>query len=891
MQRILIALHLLFNQQRIPAMRYFYFLLFFLCSFTSLAQGIKGTVYTPAGEPLPFATIYIKALETGSSTNEQGKYEVALPTGNYELVFQHLGYTSVLKNVQVQNGYITLDVTLPDQVIQLKEVEVNARAEDPAYTIIRKAIAKSKFHRLQVQRYQAKVYIKGAGRVKDVPFFLERAMKKEGVDSSTVFLTESVSEVTFEQPNTLKEKVISIRAVGEENNTSPNGFINGSFYDPELVGVVSPLSPRAFAYYKFQFAGSFMDRNYEVNKIRVIPRSKGDDVFSGYIYIIDDLWSIHSLHMVTYKQGFKIEVRQMDAPIQETVWMPVSHHIDVSGKIFGIDLEYKYLATVSDYDITLNPDLQVDLVVVDEKIEKELAAVLEKEEQLDKSKNNDAGDSLHVFKDQQRLTRKELRQTLKAYEKELEKLDEAPDVVENRSMDVDSTAYQQDSSYWDTIRPVPLSEMEQKSYQKLDSMAVVEKQEQEASAEEEKTGTSRARKNVGLGKVIFGTTFPLGKHTSLEYKSPLSELNFNTIEGYQFTVPLVLRTRLLEKSLQIAPTARYAFARDKLTGKLAIHYPLGENQLHLEGGRYVSQFNARDPIHPFLNTFTTLLYEQNYIKLYEKDYVQVALRRKVSDKLRLDADLSWATRRQLFNNTSHSWRDRDRAYTPNAPANLELEDTSFPTHEAVTFSVRGEYQPFLKYKIRNEEKSIVNPSSPSFRFTYRKGIPELLNSQVNYDAVEIGVQHQFEIGIRGRLDYNIYAGSFLNNQQLYFMDFQHFMGNRTVIQMVDPVGSFRLLDYYLYSTSEQYLASHFYYQFRKFLFTQIFEVRLLGVKENILFNYLKTDLSPHYMEVGYSLDNVLRFLRVEAIANFEDGRYRNFGVRIGIATTLENLFN
>lgn len=884
------ALHLLFNKQRTPAMRYCYFLFCLLLNLSTWAQGIKGTVYTTEGEPLPFATIYIKAMETGSSTNAQGKYEVALPPGNYELVFQHLGYASVLKNVQVQHTYLNLDVTLPDQLIQLKEVEVNARAEDPAYTIIRKAIAKSKFHRLQVQRYQAKVYVKGAGRVKDVPFFLEKRLEKEGVDSSTVFLTESVSEITFEQPNTLKENVISIRAIGEENNTSPNGFINGSFYEPELAGVISPLSPRAFAYYKFQFAGSFMDRNYEVNKIRVIPRSKGDNVFSGYIYIIDDLWSIHSLNMFTYKQGFKIDVKQMCAPIQETVWMPVSHNIEVTGKIFGIDLEYKYLATVSDYDITLNPDLQIDLVVVDEKIEKELAAVLEKEEKLDKSKLSE--DSAAFFKDEQRLTRKELRKTLKAYEKELEKQEDAPDVIENRSMSVDSTAYQQDSSYWASIRPVPLTDMEQKSYYKLDSMAVVEKEEEEAAAQEEKTGTSGPRKNVGFGKVLFGTTFSLGEHTSLEYKSPLSELNFNTVEGYQFTVPLVLRTRLLEQQLQIAPTARYAFARDKLTGKLAIHYPIGENQLKLEGGRYVSQFNAQDPIHPFLNTFTTLLYEQNYIKLYEKDYVQLALRRKVSDKLRLETDISWAKRRQLFNNTNHSWRDKEtRAYTPNAPVNLERDDTSFPTHDALIFSLHGEFQPFLKYRIRDDEKSIVNESSPEFRLTYRKGISDLLNSQVNYDVLEAGVQHQFEIGVRGRLDYHVYAGSFLNNQQLYFMDYQHFMGNRTVIQMSDPVGSFRLLDYYLYSTGKQYVASHLHYQFRKFLFTQIFEVRLLGIKENILFNYLKTELSPHYMEVGYSLDNVLRFLRVEAIANFEDGKYRNFGVRIGIATTLENLFN
>jgi len=853
----------------------------------AVAQGIRGTVYNPEGEPLPFATIYIKALETGSSTNEQGKFEVPLPAGTYELVFQHLGYASVVKNVQIGQRFVDMDIRLADQVITLKEVEVNARAEDPAYTIIRKAIAKGKFHRLQVQSYQAKVYIKGAGRIKDMPWLLEKPMKEEGIDSSTVFLTESVSEITFEQPNKISEKVISIRDIGDQNNTSPNEFINGSFYNPDVAGAISPLSPRAFAYYKFRFDGSFIDRNYEINKIRVLPRTRGDDVFEGYIYIVEDLWSIHSLNLQTYKQGFKIDVEQMYAPIQEKVWMPVSHRIEVDAKLFGIEFEYKYLTTISDYQITLNPDLQVEeLVVVDEHIEKELAAALEKEAKVD------AGeiklDSSGLFSERKRFTRKELRKTLRSYEKELEKMEEEPDIVEIRNMQVDSTAYQQDSTYWAAIRPVPLSDMEQQSYQKLDSIAIADEAEKKA----EESGDTPPRKNIGLGSIVFGTTIDLGENTSLEYKSPLSEFNFNTVEGYHFAVPLTLRTRLLEKSLRISPTVRYAFARKKVIGKLSVHYTLGKNQIELQGGRFVSQFNAADPIHPVINTFTTLWFEQNFLKLYQKDYAQLGWNRKFSDKLRLEAGVAWAERQQLYNNTTHSWRDQEeRAYSPNTPDNLLLEDTAFPRHDAFTLKLTGFWQPFLKYRVRNGKKRIINSSSPEFRFSYRKGIPDLLDSRVNFDALEVGVQHQFDIGVRGRLDYNVYAGAFLNNQSLYFMDFQHFMGNRTILQMGDPVGSFRLLDYYRYSTDQQYMAGHFYYQFRRFLFTQIFEVQLLGIKENLLFNYLKTDLSPHYMEVGYSLDNILRFLRVEAVANFEDGKYRNFGVRVGISTTLEELFN
>ncbi len=852
---------------------------------TAQAQGIRGKVLTAEGEALPFATIYVQALETGSSTNEEGFYEISLSPGSYELVFQHLGYNSVVRQVEIGSSYLELDVRLPDQVIQLREVEVDARAEDPAYTIIRKAIAKSKYHRLQVQRYSSKVYIKGAGRVKDVPFFLEKPLAKEGLDSSTVFLTESVSEVTFEQPHTFKERVISVRTIGEENNTSPNGFIQGNFYEPEVATAISPLSPRAFSYYRFRFAGSFIDRGSEVNKIRVVPRRRGDQLFEGYIYIIDDLWSIHSLDMHTFMQGFRIDVRQIYAPIREAVWMPVSHRIEVNGKVLGFELEYNYLATVSDYEVELNPDLQVELEVVDEKIEKELAAALEKEEKLQEMP---AGE---VFEQQQKFTRKDLKKALKAYEDELEKQEEAPEVVAITEMKIDSTAYKKDSAYWAAIRPVPLSDMEQKSYQKLDSMAVAEKKEREENEAAEASGTSKARNNKGIGSLLFGTTFKLSKNTSLEYKSPLSELNFNTVEGYHFSTPLILRSKFDKKILALSLTPRYAFAREKLIGKARLSYPLQKNRLALEGGRFVSQFNAREPIQPIINTSTTLWFEQNLMRIYEKDYLQLDWSRKFSDKLQMSAGLGRERRRQLFNNTSHSWRDlEEQSYAPNTPDNFFLEDTSFPEHDALLLHLQAELRPFLKYRIRNGNKSIINDDSPEFRLDYRKGLP-LFGTEVNFDRLEVGVNHQWEIGVRGRLDYNLYAGAFLNREQLYFMDFQHFMGNQTILQMSDPVGSYRLLDYYRFSSSRHYAAGHLYYQFRNFLLTQIFKVRMLGIKENLLFNYLKTDGGPHYTEVGYSLDNILRFLRLEAVASFEDGQYRDFGIRVGLSTTLEDVFD
>ena len=870
----------------VPVLRIGVLPLLLLINVSLCAQGIRGSVHTAEQVPLSFTTIYIRQLETGTTTNQEGRYEIKLAPGQYDLVFQYLGYQTAVRTVTVADSWRELDVTLPEQVMQLQEVEVRAGKEDPAYTIIRKAIAKSKFHRLQVQHYSARVYVKGAGRVKDVPFLLERRMKKEGVDSSTVFLSESVSEVTFDQPNTVTERVISIRSIGEGNNTSPTPFINGSFYKPTVAQAISPLSPRAFAYYRFRYEGSFEDRGHTVNKIRVIPRSRGDNVFDGYIFLIEDLWSIHSLNLFTYRQGFKIQANQIYNPIAEAVWLPVTHRIEVTGKVLGFDLEYKYLATVADYAIELNTDLKNDFEVVDEKVDQELAKALAEEE---KSAADTSGVSPDpkAFKQQQRYTRQQLKRALRDYEKELDRQEEAPEVVSDFNLAVDSLAYEKDSAYWATVRPVPLNLRERQSYRKLDSLAVAEENENP-----EDDGTNKKRGSVG--SLLLGTTVDLGQKSSFQYVSPLGELRFNPVEGAHFNVPLTYRTELdSTRRLEISAVPRYAFARNKLIGKgaVSLRYPSAGRsaRVSVEGGRFVSQFNEQEPISSLINTFTALVQKRNYVRLYEKGYGRLTLDQPLGPRLTLTTTAEWADRRPLLNQTDFSLRRREEAdFAPNAPTNIEQADTRFAPHQALWGAVTLGAEPWQKYYVRNGRKRRIEYSSPHFHLTYRTGLPNVLGSDVDYDLLEVGVRHQWRPGARGRLDYLLYAGAFLNNQQLYFMDFHHFAGNRVLVQESDPVGSFRLLDYYTFSTQERYAVAHGHYQFRKLLLTRIFEVRLLGLQENVFVNYLKTSASPHYTEVGYSLDNIFRFFRVEAVAGFDNGQYRDFGIRIGISTNLGN---
>jgi hypothetical protein len=516
--------------------------------------------------------------------------------------------------------------------------------------------------------------------------------------------------------------------------------------------------------------------------------------------------------------------------------------------------------------------------VIDDKLEKEEAKAAE---QKFGSKNQQLTERMAEGKE---IGRKELKGMLKEYEKQERKAQKEPEVVSNNTYKIDSLAYKKNDAYWDSIRPVPLTHQEVKGYQIADSMAVVDKKKQEGD-------TLKQSKHKGFQPwdILVGDSYKVAKHTNFRIHTPLG--GFNTVEGFHLIYRLSLGTVIQDTNrtrFSVSPTFRYAFAREKLSGILTSRLYNKNYRLELQGGRYVRQYNQEEPIWPLVNTFTTLLLEQNLMKLYERDFVNLLYRRKVNNNITFSTNWTFMQRRELFNTSGFKLIDRKKIedYTPNAPFNEELRDTSFPEHEAFIGSANVTIRPWLKYRIRNGNKQEIPFSSPTFSLEYRKGFNNLLGSDVKFDQVELGVKHRFDVGIRGTVDFAFQGGMFLNNDKMYFMDYKHFLGNRTPFATSDPVGSFRLLDYYQHSTADKYFTANVHYHFRKFLVTAIPIVRLTGIRENVFVNYLASPTSRNYTELGYSIDGILRIFRLEAAASFQDGRYQNYGFRIGIATSI-----
>lgn len=78
------------------------------------------------GEPLPYATIYVRNTSNGTVSNVEGDYRLSVGKGAQEIVFQYIGYKQRIENITVGDKAIRLDVRLESANLELQEAIVSS---------------------------------------------------------------------------------------------------------------------------------------------------------------------------------------------------------------------------------------------------------------------------------------------------------------------------------------------------------------------------------------------------------------------------------------------------------------------------------------------------------------------------------------------------------------------------------------------------------------------------------------------------------------------------------------------------------------------------------------------------------------------------------------------
>ncbi len=801
-------------------------LLLVFCSFHFLFAGIvSGKITDENNQPLPFVTVYIKNTSIGTTANIDGLYNLTLSPGNYILCFKLIGYKSTNESIVVSDNSI-LNIKLQPESFNLKEIEVKANGEDPAYAIIRAAIKKRKFYQEQVDGYSCDIYIKGEQRITKKPKkIMGIEVDPEGdIDSTTgiVYLSESVSKFNFKQKNKIKEEMISSKVSGDNKAFSYNQASDMlfNFYENSLEvaglserGFISPISNNAMFSYRYKLVGIFYEDGVRINKIQVIPKRKNDPVFSGILNIMEDTWRIHSLQLMLTKEAQidfvdTLRINQIFVPINKDVWLPFSNKFTFDFGVLGIKGDGMYVSVNSNYII--DPDFPK-----------------------------------HFFT--------------------------------NEIMKVNDDANKKDSSYWKEYRPIPLTTEEEYDYRKRDSIARLKNSKPYADS------LDRKKNKFKFKDLLFGynheNTF---RKEYFSISGPLTGFQFNTVQGFNLSTDIgFYKYYENKKSYKMGGTIGYGFTNKDLYGSMYVGYlykPQKFEKFTCTIGKEYTQFNENRPIFPIINSLYTLLNEQNFMKLYLKYYLNIAHTAELINGFYFSPTVEYANRISLINTSDFRLVKSKYDYTSNNPIDTSSHGYSFPGNQSLTLNLQIRYVFKQRYYTAPNVKYIMGSKYPTLIFNYKKGI-NALGSSVNYDLLTLGIEHKLNLKWLGNSLYSLTAGRFLNTRRMYFMDFYHFNGNQTLFSGFG-LSDFQLLDYYKNSTNKQFLEGHFEHNFGGFFLTKIPLINKLKLQETGKISILTSDGKNAYAELSVGIQRI--GFRADFVTGFSNQKKICSGIRIGL---------
>lgn len=843
-------------------LKFGFIFLFFLNQ--SFAQGIKGTLKNKQGLALSYVSIYIQGTQTGTHTALDGTFTLPLTSGSYQLVFKSVDYQTLILPVKIENEWVRLEPILSEQVYTFKEHTVSSKNENLAHTIMRKAIGAAPYYYRQVLTYQAKVYVKGTGKIDESPRILKPAIKSIGLAVGKSYLTESINELQFLQPATYKEKVLSISSTMPNSGApKPMRMVRGSWYSNKNNEIVSPLSPQAFSVYNFTLSGSFYENGVEINKIRVEPKRKGNDVFKGDIYIIDGLWCIHSLWLTRQEQGMQIITKTRFQAVSNYpfVWLPISYDFTAEGDYLGVKGSYRYFVSIKDYQIKLNPNLDHSWVKKNSP-----ASIPVKEElvrtEIKKSKSSTKNqEKIDELLQKENLNKREMLQLAARMKKESTQEDnEQNNVNDSTEITVDSLAYTRDSAFWEQERSVPLLDHEKRSF------------EEKLNQDNISLASKPSKKKYTLGMFLLeGDSLLLSKQRYFKHSGLLAFPSLNAVEG----VGLQFLTRCGNtKPNNWVWQSDFKIPLERKIPQMGIqftyrYWPQKMGFLAISASSKILDYNPNG-IHPWVDGIQLLAFGNNYSKWFMQEQLGVSVKQELVNGLHLELSAAYYNRFSLEN--------IDRFSSQSFSTNIPVIGVNLGSYQSYQWRVGASYRFKQGFKMRYNRKIYTDNEWPIISVAFLEG----RGKNTQFQKLSYQIKQDVYVWHWLQLRYQFNQGFFFNTQPIYFNDYHHFEANQSWFYTDASGLKFKQLPFYAFSTQKKYESLQVIFDFKKLFIKQIPVFALFSFKESLHVNALQTKEHGNYIEFGYGLTEIINKLGVGCNFYFINQVYQGPGVWVNM---------
>lgn len=297
---------------------------------------ITGKVLNSRLEPLSYASVRIKELQRGTTTESDGRFSLKVDEGKYDLAISLIGYKSQLITLVIMRDDSLTIIMEEDRSKTLGEVKITGIKKDRAEEIVRNVIRNKEKNSEATHSYSCDVYIKATDENRyPVKKNFQDTTKEHREVYSSMNMAEIYLSLDYESPNKIRETRKGVKVRGNSESlfylTTTDGdfdFYKNLVHLPAIssMPMLSPISYSGLIAYKFKTLRIRKELNRTIYTIKVIPGKLGNALVSGEMDIIDSCWTLlrthfelPKFHLVEYDY-FSID--QVYEWVNNKVWMP-----------------------------------------------------------------------------------------------------------------------------------------------------------------------------------------------------------------------------------------------------------------------------------------------------------------------------------------------------------------------------------------------------------------------------------------------------------------------------------------------------------------------------------------------------------------------------------------
>lgn len=748
----------------------------FLISWNSgLATSIKGVVKDEQGLPLFHVAVFVPGTNLGTHTNEKGEYQINLKPGNYNLNYNFIGYETVIKPIQIgQEKIQVFDIILKVNNNEMPMLVVNADRRDFVKRLVRGASDQREFYAKQMENYSVGFY--GRTSMEKIDFKRDTSDKiiQPPVIQNAIYNVNENAGTLYSSGNQIKLKVDAFRDFKPKSNDNFSSISVSFEYGEETI--VNDRD-RWQDPYELSSASCYSEFSLKENAL-TLPQLTDKKIISpiastALLSYTFDLVGIDTLNGEKFYKLSVMPIFKQEALFNGYIW--IQDTTFVVGKL-ELNLADEVMPFFSDFSW------------------KEEFVELESNRWVSKGKS--IYGKVKEGKTQ-RLCHVEYK--FKEYEFSIT----APLNMQNSEvLKYDDYAFDRDSIYWESRQLIPLSSLELKYKHECDSL--------QKRFDDPKI---QAEKDSAFNKITFWDVTLSGvawrnraKGTSYYINPLIAQASVFGIGGYRhkFGGSFSQHFKSNDFVLETDGYVDYGFANKDVRGKGGIgltYYPKKFVRTFIRFGDYYDMINT-------FSSFSSVFSRSNYVRA---KMFSIEQRMELINGLYASLTYEFCDQMPINNLVQDAWSSQLFG-----DVNKPIE---FQRYTKSEFNLNLQWRPGQTYYYKRNRKVVTGFKNPEFKFNYRKGVPGMFGSEVNFDYIELKIHDDYQLPRFGTGEWTVQGGSFVNKSNLRLLEYKYFRGS-DLIFFSDPNASFQLLDQ-VFLTPNAYYRGNYVHSFNGMFFNKI----------------------------------------------------------------------